>query len=78
MTAAAAAGLAATLDHDIAAADGDPLPLDLLLENLAGATVSAFAFRALSPLFDTPPLTVNGAPGDDGRVRLWTAGPATP
>jgi 3-methylfumaryl-CoA hydratase len=51
------------------------LLLDLLLEKQPDATVTGFTFRALWPVFDTAPLTLNGTPGDDGRVRLWIAGP---
>jgi len=53
-----------------------PLIATLLIDLLRGhrpeATVTHFAFRALSPLFDTDPFFVCGEPADDGRtVRLW-------
>lgn len=35
-----------------------------------------FAFRAISPLFDTAPFSVHGSPSGDGAgARLWAAGP---
>jgi len=52
-----------------------PLQATLLLELLRreqpDATVTAFSFRALRPVFDTGPITVCGQPGTDGTVRLW-------
>jgi 3-methylfumaryl-CoA hydratase len=33
----------------------------------------AFRFRALSPLFDIAPFSVNGQPQPDGTVALWAA-----
>ena len=48
------------------------LLLDLVRCERPGATLSKFDFRAVSPLFDERPFTVNGAPGDDGpTARLW-------
>ncbi|RLA37602.1 MAG: acyl-CoA dehydrogenase [Gammaproteobacteria bacterium] len=52
-----------------------PLQATLLLELLRreqpDATVTAFSFRALRPVFDTGPITVCGQPGDEGAVQLW-------
>ena len=40
------------------------------------ASITHFAFRALSPIFDTAPFTVAGDPSDDGGgAELWVAGP---
>ena len=55
-----------------------PLIATLLLEELRrahhGRTVRSFEFKAVSPLFDTAPFTVNGRL--DGRTaRLWARGP---
>jgi 3-methylfumaryl-CoA hydratase len=48
------------------------LLVDLLRRNLPGATIAAFAFRALKPVFDIAPFFVCGRPEADGRaVRLW-------
>jgi 3-methylfumaryl-CoA hydratase len=48
------------------------LLLDLLRRALPQANVARFAFRAVSPLFDTQPFTVCGQPeGDGSAVRLW-------
>ncbi len=48
------------------------LLLDLLRRSLPQANVSRFAFRAMSPLFDTQPFAVCGQPESGGRVvRLW-------
>ena len=50
------------------------LLLDLLRRNLPDAAVAGFSFRALSPLFDIAPFSLNGRPADDGRsVSLWAA-----
>lgn len=44
---------------------------------LRGSPGERFAFRSLSPLFDTEPVVLNAA--DDGeKVRLWTARPSGP
>jgi 3-methylfumaryl-CoA hydratase len=52
-----------------------PLQATLLLELLRrerpDATVTAFSFRALRPVFDTASITVCGRPGEDGAVQLW-------
>ena len=48
------------------------LLVDLLNEHLPHAHLSAFSFRAISPLFDTQAFTLCGEPDDDGEtVRLW-------
>ncbi len=48
------------------------LLLDLLRRELPDAVVTGFAFRAISPLFDTADFTVCGKPSDDGKsVELW-------
>ena len=48
------------------------LLVDLLRRN-STATLKRFRFRALSPLFDIAPFSVQGHPGGDGRVALWSA-----
>jgi 3-methylfumaryl-CoA hydratase len=46
--------------------------LDLLRRNMPEATVARFAFRAISPLFDTAPFRVRGKRENDGKtVSLW-------
>ncbi len=37
-----------------------------------GRDVATFCFRAVRPTFDVHPFQVNGDPGDDGTVRLWS------
>jgi 3-methylfumaryl-CoA hydratase len=53
-----------------------PLQAMLLLELLRRAVperpVRRFAYRALAPIFDTRPFSVNGRPEGEG-ARLWTA-----
>lgn len=50
------------------------LLLDLLLQSLPGRAIHSFEFRAVSPLFDLEPFSVNGRLSDDGRsVALWAA-----
>ncbi|WDD92654.1 acyl-CoA dehydrogenase [Burkholderia sp. FERM BP-3421] len=55
-----------------------PLIATLLLEALRRAhpdrTIRSFAFKAVSPLFDTAPFTVNGAL-ETHTARLWACGP---
>ena len=48
------------------------LLLDLLRRNAPDADVATFRFRAVRPTFDLHPFQVNGEPGDDGTVRLWS------
>lgn len=51
------------------------LLLDLATTHVASEALVRFAFRAVSPLFDTAPFSVNGLPAEDGRsARLWAAG----
>lgn len=48
------------------------LLLDLLRRNQPRESVARFAFRAVSPLFDTGAFTVCGDPDGDGKtIRLW-------
>jgi 3-methylfumaryl-CoA hydratase len=48
------------------------LLLDLLRRNLPDAKVRRFAFRAVSPLFDTVPFVLCGKPESDGKtISLW-------
>jgi 3-methylfumaryl-CoA hydratase len=47
------------------------LLLELLRSNLPQARVARFEFRAVSPLFDTAPFSVCGAPGESSTVHLW-------
>jgi 3-methylfumaryl-CoA hydratase len=52
------------------------LLLDLLRRERPDAVVARFAFRAVSPLFDTEAFHVCGSPDDGaGTVRLWAAAP---
>lgn len=48
------------------------LVLDLLRRNAPDARVVEFSFRAVSPIFDTAPFTVNGS-RENTDVRLWAA-----
>jgi 3-methylfumaryl-CoA hydratase len=47
------------------------LLLDALRRNVPHAEVARFEFRAVSPLFDTAPFGVCGAPQGDNGIRLW-------
>ena len=49
--------------------------MDLCARERPDAFLRRFTFRAVSPLFDTGPFTVNGAPGEDGGWDLWAANP---
>ena len=50
------------------------LLMDLLHRNMPDATVTAFQFRAIKPLFDIAPFLVCGKPEQDGKtVRLWAS-----
>ena len=50
------------------------LLMNLLHRMLPGAAVTAFSFRAVSPLFAGNALTLHGTPPDaQGRVALWAA-----
>jgi 3-methylfumaryl-CoA hydratase len=47
---------------------------DLVHRHLPGAMLRSFDFRAVGPLFDTEPFTVNGRLDADGaRIHLWAA-----
>jgi len=48
------------------------LLLDLVRRQAPERALARFSFRAVSPLFDTAPFTVNGAP-DIGSAKLWAA-----
>jgi 3-methylfumaryl-CoA hydratase len=49
------------------------LLLDLLRRELPTAVLERFRFKAVRPVFDTSPFTVQGAPGDsEGHFRLWS------
>jgi 3-methylfumaryl-CoA hydratase len=49
------------------------LLLDLLQSRRGDATVDRFHFKAMRPAFDGQPLSLRGAPHDDGsRVDLWS------
>jgi 3-methylfumaryl-CoA hydratase len=48
------------------------LLLDLLRRNRPDADIARFAFRAVSPLFDTAPFKVCGRTDADGKtIKLW-------
>jgi 3-methylfumaryl-CoA hydratase len=48
------------------------LLVDLVRRNDPAARIARFAFRAVSPLFDTDEIHLNGgAPDKDGNIRLW-------
>lgn len=50
------------------------LLVDLLRRAMPGARMTQFAFRAVSPLFDTASFFVRGQPAHDGKsVHLWAA-----
>ena len=50
------------------------LLVDLCRRERPDATIRTFNFRALSPLFDTAPFTVNGIPSENGeRADIWAA-----
>jgi len=52
------------------------LLVDLLREQMPGAVISHFSFRAVRALYVTAPFQVCGAPGKDAReVFLWAEGP---
>ena len=52
------------------------LLLELLRHEAKGRRLVKYSFRAMAPLFDTAPFTVNGRPEADGAVKLWATGPA--
>lgn len=48
------------------------LLIDALRDEMPAARVTAYAFKALRPVFDIHPFSICGAPEPDGRaVRLW-------
>jgi len=50
------------------------LLMDLCRRNRSRQTLKRFDYRAVSPLYDTAPFTVNGNPSDDGKTaELWAA-----
>jgi 3-methylfumaryl-CoA hydratase len=50
------------------------LLIDLLRRHMPEADVESFSFRAVSPLFDGNPMSVNATqPDADGVIRLWAA-----
>ncbi|HMC16392.1 MAG TPA: MaoC family dehydratase N-terminal domain-containing protein [Albitalea sp.] len=51
------------------------LLVDLLRRERPDARLTAFEFRAVSPLFDTAPFTVCGRFDDPRHVSLWALGP---
>jgi len=51
------------------------LLLELLRREQPDRRLARYAFRAVSPLFDTAGFTVNGATGEGDSVRLWATGP---
>ena len=52
------------------------LLLELLRHSAPSRRLAKYSFRAMAPLFDTAPFTVNGRTEPDGTVKLWAAGPA--
>ena len=48
------------------------LLVDLLRRNVPGATLTAYRFRALRPLFDTASFFTCGVPEGTNGARLWT------
>lgn len=48
------------------------LLLDLVKANLPDTAITAFQFRALRPIFDTHPFTLNGK-RDGSQLKLWSA-----
>jgi len=54
------------------------LLVDLVRERFPGAEIRSFAFRAVSPLFDTAPFSIHGCKtpqSDDGAYTLWAQNP---
>jgi 3-methylfumaryl-CoA hydratase len=50
------------------------LLVDLVRRKMPAARIESFSFRALSPLFDGRPMSVNGmSPDRSGIVKLWAA-----
>ncbi len=54
------------------------LLVDLIRTEITGAELRSFAFRAVSPLFDTAPFTIHGCKTPqsvDGAYTLWALNP---
>ncbi len=54
------------------------LLVDLIRTEVPGARLTSFSFRAVSPVFDTAPLTIHGCKtpqSDDGAYALWALNP---
>ncbi|SBW07960.1 conserved hypothetical protein [uncultured Alphaproteobacteria bacterium] len=54
------------------------LLVDLVRAEVPGARFRSFAFRAVSPLYDTAPFTIHGCKtpqSDDGAYTLWALNP---
>ncbi len=49
------------------------LLLDLARREQPDKSVSWFRIKAMSPLYDTEPFTLSGAPSDDNGAALWAA-----
>jgi len=53
------------------------LLIELVRRNAPGSRIATFSFRAISPLINGRPMSVNGTPPDaDGKVKLWAANAA--
>jgi 3-methylfumaryl-CoA hydratase len=52
------------------------LLLELLRREQPERRLARYAFRAVSPLFDTAGFTVSGASAEGDSVRLWATGPS--
>jgi 3-methylfumaryl-CoA hydratase len=50
------------------------LLLDLVRREAPGVNITAFSFRAVSPVFDIEPFLVCGKP-EDGQIQLWARKP---
>jgi 3-methylfumaryl-CoA hydratase len=54
------------------------LLVDLIRTEIPGAVLRSFAFRAVSPLFDTAPFSIHGCKtpqSEDGAYTLWALNP---
>ena len=54
------------------------LLVDMVRERFPGAAIRSFAFRAVSPLFDTAPFSIHGCKtpqSDGGAYTLWAQNP---
>lgn len=52
------------------------LLLELVRREVPDRRLAKYSFRAMAPLFDTAPYTVNGRPDAEGTVKVWATGPA--